>query len=101
MNNACEMCGAKIGVTRRFCVECAKERQRVRNRRYQKELKSGLAKKDCFAYFNGVCDALENIECKNCTFYATKEEANAKREKANVRRADQGFVPWEIWKEGE
>lgn len=96
MNNACETCGARIDNTRRFCVECAKERQRERNRKYQAKIKiKKNIKKDCFAYYNGKCDALEKLDCKNCTFYATKKEANAKREKANVRRADQGFVPWE------
>ena len=39
----------------------------------------------CFADVNGECSALKIKDCKGCTFYKTKEEAEKGRKKALIR----------------
>lgn len=58
-----------------------------------------MVKKDCFAYFKGECDALKKLDCEKCSFYATKEEANEKIKKANIRRLEKGFIPRRFYSE--
>lgn len=41
--------------------------------------------RDCFAYVNGKCSALETKDCDGCSFYKTKEQYEMDRQKALER----------------
>ncbi len=52
----------------------------------QRRMKGMSIKKDCFAYRIGGCSVLTEMVCRreNCSFYKTKEQARADREKYGI-----------------